>query len=118
MSPDLAEVVLITWLKAFVFTLVVEVPIFVIIARRAEIPLLKAALAGAAGTCFTHPALCFIWPLLFRDYTLYIVTGELLVATIESFTFYALARPIPLKTAIAASFVANAASYGLGAIIH
>jgi uncharacterized membrane protein YagU involved in acid resistance len=118
MSHELASAVLLTWLKAYVFTLVVEIPIFVLIARRMEkIGLGRAALAGAAGTLFTHPALWFVWPLLFQDYTTYIITGELVVATIESFTFYALARPSSIKTAFAASFVANAVSYGLGAVI-
>jgi hypothetical protein len=119
MSHELAQAVLLTWLKAYLFTLLVEVPIFVLIARRTvELPLWRLALAGAAGTLATHPALWFVWPHLFSDYALYIVTGEILVACIESLTFYALARPISFWTAVAASFVANAASYGVGALVH
>jgi len=123
-SPELAQEVLRTWLSALALTLVVEVPLFVLIARRfgpttkKRAPLWRLALAGAAGTCVTHPALWFIWPLVINDYTLYIASGELLVAAIESVTFFALARPISLRLAIAASFVANAASYGVGALVH
>ena len=119
MSPELAELALQMWFKAFLFTLAIEVPIFVLVARRSteSIPLWRAALAGAAGTTFTHPALWFIWPIFFDDYTAYIVTGELLVAVIESLTFFGLARPVSFKTAVAASFIANATSYGLGALL-
>lgn len=105
------------WLQSFLFTLAVEVPLFMLVAYK-KVPAWKAALAGAAGTCFTHPCLWFIWPALFHSYKAYVISGEILVATIESFTFFAIARPIPLSRAIAASFIANACSFGLGALLH
>ena len=107
----------IAWLKSLIFTLVVEAPIFVLLARRDKVKIWLALIGGAVGTLVTHPALWFVWPHVIRDYALYIATGELIVAAVESFTFYLIARPISLKTAIAASFIANAASYGLGALI-
>ncbi len=99
-------------------------PFFVRMARK-YIPIWRAALAGAAGTCFTHPMLWFVWKDVIRyfcygrmhpmeAYSVYIITGELLVSIIEAFTFYALAKKVPLARCIAASFFANAASFGIG----
>ena len=114
------------WVFSFAFTLAVEVPIFIALARlfcKKEIPIWRAALAGAVGTCLTHPNLWYTWFYLMRDvwhqpYWVYIFSGELLVSVIESFTFYAIARPIRLSQAIAASFLANAASYGVGNLLR
>lgn len=116
MTPEVLEVVFWSWLRAFLFTLAVEVPIFVLMVR-GEVPAWRAALAGAAGTCVTHPALWFLWSQIIADYTLYIVTGEALVASIEAASFFVLARPSSFWTAIAASFLANGASYGLGLLV-
>jgi energy-converting hydrogenase Eha subunit A len=51
-----------------------------------------------------------------RDPIVFVIAGELLVATIASLTFFALARPRRFSYAVAASFIANAASYGLGVL--
>ncbi len=139
------------WLRSFVFTMAVEVPVFVWMARsyRASprVTLRRAALAGAWGTCMTHPVLWFLWPGLYvatlglllapesltQEYgrqAIYFVMdpahvfwsgvaiAELLIACIESVTFWLVARPIPLSRAVAASFLANAASYGLGQLVR
>ena len=114
------------WMKAFLFTLAVEIPIFVLLSKRflrnyrtkREPTLSRLVLAAAFGTCFTHPALWFVWPRFVRDYTTYILTGELLVAVIESVTFFVLARPIRLHHAFIVSFSANAVSWGLGALLN
>jgi hypothetical protein len=117
MEPAVFDIVFPLWVKSFALTLIIEIPIFSVLVRR-EVPLWRGALAGALGTCFTHPCLWFIWPFVVRDYVPYIVSGELLIATIESLTFFAVARPISIKKAIGVSFVANAASYGIGALLH
>jgi hypothetical protein len=125
MSTDLFLRILPFWLQAFAFTLAVEIPLFVAVARfrggaetDRRAPLWRLALAGAAGTCLTHPLLWFVWPRVVHDYQLYIASGELLIAVIESATFYALARPISPGRAIAASFIANSASFGLGILLR
>jgi hypothetical protein len=104
------------WLRSFLLTLVLEVPVFVLLARGIAPPL-RAALAAAAGSCVTHPLLWFAWPLVVSDYTRYIVSGELLAALAESVVFCALARPVPWSRALAASFIANASSYGVGLVV-
>jgi hypothetical protein len=116
MPHDVFETVLRAWAAAFALSLIIEVPIFALVARR-EVPVWRAALAGAAGTFVTHPLLWFAWVHVVHDYTLYIASGEVLVAAIETLTFWALARPVSLRTALAASLVANGASYGAGLIL-
>jgi hypothetical protein len=123
MSAEVFWTIFPFWCQAFAFTLVVEVPLFVLVAARGltraeRAPIWRLILAGAAGTALTHPLLWFVWPRVIADYTTYIVTGELLVALIESLTFFALASPIRLARAIGASFIANAASYGIGALLQ
>ena len=125
---------LVRWLHAFVFTLVVEVPVFVLVVR-GTVPAWRAALAGAAGSFLTHPLLWFVWPRVIRhDYAAYIVSGELIVSVVETFTFFLLAggldrakaslanaaaaRRLTLVQAVAASFLANAASYGGGKVAY
>jgi hypothetical protein len=122
MNPAVWELVQPLWWDAFLFTLAVEVPLFVLVARvgagGAKTSPVVLACAGAMGTCVTHPLLWFVWPHVGLDYTAYIVTGEVLVAVIETFIFFAIARPISLSRAVGASFIANAASYGLGALLQ
>jgi len=111
------------WVLAFVLTLLIEIPVFAIAARLLEkgraprTPLWRLLVAGAAGTCVTHPLLWFAWPHLFDDYSAYIVSGELLVSVIETGTFYLVARPVRLSTAAAASFLANGMSFLVGIIL-
>ena len=119
MTAELFWTIFPLWIRAFALTLAVEVPLFVLIGRLwtqgdERVSIKRLALAGAAGTCVTHPLLWFAWPLVISDYDTYILTGELIVATVESFTFFALARRVRLSRAVAASFLANAASYGGG----
>ena len=55
---------------------------------------------------------------MIRDYATYIISGELLIACVESVVFYLIARPISLRRAVAASFAANAFSYGAGLLLR
>lgn len=122
MDPAVWELIQPIWWRTFLFTLAVEVPLFVLVARLGAggvrtSPIVLAC-AGAMGTCVTHPLLWFVWPKVGLGYSAYIVSGELIVAVVESFTFFAVARPIRLSRAVAASFIANAGSYGLGALLQ
>jgi len=104
------------WLISFLKTLVVEIPIYVFLAR-SSVPWRRAAWAALACTVVTHPALWYLWPHVTDDFRIYIVTGELIVALVESVVFYYLARPVSYILALSASFFANAASYGFWALI-
>ena len=125
MTLDLFLRILPHWAAAFGMTLAVEVPIFVLLARytaaKLKVPSCtkrRAALAGALGSCITHPLLWFVWPFVVRDYTAYIISGELLVAVIESLTFYLAAKPISPKRAAFVAVTANAASFGFGVLVY
>ena len=122
MEPEVFEIVFPYWIRAFGFTLAMEIPIFVLVGRfgsfkKNQIPIWRLALAGAAGSTVTHPLLWFVWPRFISNYTTYIVSGELIIALVESFSFWLIARPIRIRTAIAASFIANAISYGGGYLL-
>ncbi len=105
------------WLVCFAFSQAVEVPVYVL-ATRPAVPRWRAAAAGAACTCVTHPLLWFVWPRVISwDHTAYVVSGELGVGVVESLLFWRLARPVRLSRAVAVAFLANAASYGLWALL-
>ncbi len=113
-----------------------ELPIFVAFARR-HTRWWRGALAGAAGTALTHPVLWFGWPRVVHwaadsewwqgmpalltavppgDLTVW--SGELTVCAVESVTFWLLAGRLPIRVAVAAAFIANAASFGLGQLLR
>jgi hypothetical protein len=123
MSSDVFWTVFPLWINAFFITLAVEVPIFWLIGRRdrharPRVARWRLAVAGAAGTCITHPLFWFVWPLVVSDYTWYVASGELLVAVIETITFMAAAYPLRFRYALAASFAANGASFGVGLLVN
>jgi hypothetical protein len=123
MRPELILLVLPLWVRAFAFSLVTEAPFYALIGRlhgkgEAPIPVARLVFAGAVGTCLTHPLLWFVWPRVISDFAWYTVSGELIVAAVEAIVLFALARPIPFSRAVAASFIANAASYGLGELVR
>jgi len=123
MDRSVFLVILPYWLKAFAITLALEVPLYVLVSRRfvqkdRKVSTLRLALAGAAGTFLTHPLLWFVWPRVVHDYTAYIISGELIVAVVESFVFYLASRAVSLRAAFITSFVANAVSFALGALIQ
>ena len=125
MTVELFLRILPHWACAFALTLAVEVPIFVLLARhtaaKRKVPSCsrrRAAAAGALGSCITHPLLWFVWPFVVTDYTAYIISGELLVTAVESFTFYLFARPISFKRAALVAVTANAASFGSGMLVY
>ncbi len=97
-------------------TLAIEIPLFVWLTRGVVKPW-RAAIAGGLCSCLTHPMLWFVWRRVITDYFTYVVTGELIVAVVESLVFFAIARPVRLLRAIGAAFVANGASYGIGLVL-
>ncbi|HPQ72050.1 MAG TPA: hypothetical protein PKW95_23205 [bacterium] len=105
------------WAISFTFTLVVEMPLYALLAG-AKIDTRRALLAAFVCTAVTHPLLIFVWRGLFTDYNAYIVSGELLVAVIESLIFYAIARPIQFFHAVSVAFFANASSYFWGHMLR
>ena len=111
------ETILGTWLRSLLLTLAVEVPVYVLVART-WVAAWRAGGVGALASLATHPALWFLWPrVVHGSYTAYIVSGELLVACAEAALFFVLARPGRWSRAVAASFLANGASYLAGVLL-
>lgn len=105
------------WFWSFLLTLLIELPVFVLFVKNI-VPFRRSLLAGMAGTFFTHPLLWFVWPLVvFENYALYFISGEILVAVIECFTFYAVARPVSFRRSFSASISANAISAIFGLLL-
>ncbi|HPM77988.1 MAG TPA: hypothetical protein PK961_12920 [bacterium] len=105
------------WAISFSFTLVVEMPLYALLAG-ATVDTRRALLAAFVCSAVTHPLLIFVWRGLFTDYNAYIVSGELLVAAIESLMFYAIARPMQFFHAVSVAFFANASSYFWGHLLR
>ena len=129
------------WFLSYLFSFAVEMPFWVLLSMR-WVSIRRGALCSLAGTAYTHPLLWFVWPgvargawraltaatwfaaicpmfvLTMRPWTIYVISGELLVGILEAVTFFLLARPIPFWPAVAASYIANAASFGLGEVVR
>lgn len=111
------------WLQAFILTLIAEVPVYILVARfrnerLGSTPAWRLALGAIAASAVTHPLLWFVWRELFHSYVAYVATGECMAVAAETFIFYAIARPITLPRAAAASLLANAFSYGCGVLLY
>ncbi|MCP4678191.1 MAG: hypothetical protein GY854_22300 [Deltaproteobacteria bacterium] len=116
MLTDILRYVVTHWETAFFLTLTIEVPIYMYMTK-GRVPLWRSALAGVACSAITHPLLWFAWRHVVHDYMDYVISGEILVAIIESGVFFAIARPVRPLHAVAASCVANGASYGTGLLL-
>jgi len=112
-NPDL----LAAWLRAFLLTQVIEVPLYVAAGWKRASPLHLVA-AGAACTAITHPLLWFVWPHVVHDYTAFVISGEIAVTLAESGLFFLLVPKISLARAAGAAFVANGSSYGIGELLR
>jgi len=111
------------WFRAFIVTLVVELPVYLLVARWRTgpgrvAPYWKTALGAVACSAVTHPWLWFVWRSLVHDYTTYVATGEVTAVVAEALIFYFSARPITLRRASAASLLANGASYACGVLLY
>lgn len=106
---------LLTWLRAFAFTQIVEAPLY----RHALGVSWAKALAPSA---ITHPLVWFFFPHLLRyrlhlSYTTYVVVVEVFAWLAEAL-YLAIAARIPARRAIVASLAVNAASFTLGLLSH
>ena len=113
MTPPVSE-----WLTAFLFTLVLEAPIYVLFLRRRCGGVVAPLAITLFVNCATHPALWYLFP-RFEPYALWLVIAELWVAVTEGILIAAALRFRPtvsraLKTGLIASFVANLFSTTVG----
>jgi len=113
------HVFLTMWIRAFVLTALIEIPIVVALTRGTAFPAWRRAAIAFFGQIATHPAVWFIFPSIVglsgRQATL---LSELWACLAEA-CLYAVALPgvRPLR-ALGVSAIANGASYGLGLAIY
>jgi hypothetical protein len=113
------------WFRAFVFTQMVEVPVYVLAMRHAqrtgwsERPrgLHLQILLAFGATLITHPGVWYLIPNVAdprRAYVEYVVVAETWAVVVEAFYFYS-CHVAWLGRAFVWSLLANALSAGLGA---
>jgi hypothetical protein len=97
------------WVRAFVFTQIVEVPVYLALAK-------TRVWKAFSLTLVTHPLLWFVyWKLVTLPRSEKTLLGELGVLAVESAMLFAYERPrLPWWKATAVAFAANAASYLAG----
>ena len=103
------------WLEAFVFTQVIEAPIYFYVFRREKVSL--ALFMSIVPTLLTHPVVWFVWPRLPTDYWTMVAFAEAFAVGAEAvIAFFLIARRPWFCLALA--FGCNAASLGLGLLIR
>ena len=105
------------WLRAFVLTQVIEIPVYVAVGWNKG-SLLRLIGAGAACTAVTHPMLWFVWPHVIHDYTTFVVSGEIGITIVEALIFWRAVPKLSATRACGAALVANGASYGIGELLR
>lgn len=122
----ISEAYLRLWFAAFLFTQLVEVPVYRwALGRygtRGPHPFTRTVLAFAPST-LTHPVVWFVfpahWPPAWGDYAGMVAGAEAFAVLAEALFLYALPCPrlprlSPMLSALALSLLANGLSYGLG----
>lgn len=110
---------MIAFLIALAFTLLIELPVLLILARRVfgltHISTLRILAVGALGSLLTLPVLWFALPSYFVPTTA-IALGEALAVTVEALLLWRLLPARPL-TAVILSLAANLASFLWGWLV-
>ena len=108
-----------TWLRAFVLTALIEIPIVVVLTRGTAFPAWRRGVIALFGQIATHPAVWFIFPRIAGLTGLQTTFLSELWAVLAEGCLYAVALPgvRPLR-ALGISAIANGASYGLGLALY
>ena len=106
------------WFPAFVLTLLVELPIVVILVRRADSAIVRVAVLAGYGNLATHLAVWYvITQLTVVGTTAYVVVAESWAIGAEA-GFYAVAiRGLGWRAALVTAVTANAASFTAGRLL-
>jgi hypothetical protein len=106
------------WLRAFVLTVAVEVPVATYLLRRADSPPWRVAALVFFANLASHPLVWYVWTQVFLfGSTAFVVAAETWAIAIEA-AFYAVAfRRLTLGRAVLVSIVANLASFVVGRLV-
>ncbi|MBI5534712.1 MAG: hypothetical protein HY898_18445 [Deltaproteobacteria bacterium] len=124
---------LLPWLKAFVLTLAIEIPIASMVLRPKAVGRARLVLLLAFANLATHPVVWFVFPMLPVDRYLAaassalpfaviryaaFVLSELFAFAAEALFFALVFQGTSVRRALAASFAANATSLGIGLLLY
>jgi hypothetical protein len=106
------------WFAAFLLTIAVEVPIAVLMLRRAEPDLRRLVGIALFASLASHPAVWFVFTQLFLvGTTEYVLAAEGWAVVVEAVFYVVVIRGLSWRWAIAVSVVANAVSFGVGRLL-
>ncbi|MFO0755615.1 MAG: hypothetical protein U0359_03955 [Byssovorax sp.] len=109
---------LLAWLKAFLFTLAVELPIASALFRKAEPRLARRLALAFFANLGSHPAVWLIFPAIGLSYETTVTISEAWAFGIEAIFFAVVFEKSGPLHAAAVSALANGASYGLGLLVR
>jgi len=106
------------WLRAFLLTLAVEVPLATWLLRRAEPELWRAALIAVIANLSTHPLVWFGWSQVFLVGTPeYVIAAETWAVAIEAVVYAVTIPGLGARRAVLISLIANGASFAVGRVV-
>jgi hypothetical protein len=106
------------WFRAFLVTLVVEVPIATYLLRRAGPELWRIGALAFFANLASHPAVWYVWTQVFLFGTAaFVIAAEGWAIAIEAVFFWVAFRGIGLGRAVLVSVVANLASFSVGRLL-
>jgi hypothetical protein len=106
------------WAKAFVLTLVVEMPIVFTLLRRLEPSAARLMALAAFASLATHPVVWFVFPALPLDPWTCLVLSEVWAIVVEAGFFVLAFRGLSWRRAAAVSLIANGTSFALGQALY
>ncbi len=106
------------WFRAFLLTVIVEVPIVAFLLRRFEPTRPRLLLLILFANLASHPPVWFIFTQLFLvGTTAYLVAAEGWAVAAEALFYWAAFRGLPVRRAIVVSLAANAVSFVVGQLV-
>lgn len=108
----------IAWLKAFVLTELIEIPIVVALTRGAKIPFPRRAALAFFASLATHPAVWFIFPELNVSDGVRVALSEAWACVAEAVFYKLVFGEITFARAIGVSVVANSSSFSFGLVLR
>lgn len=109
---------LLAWLRAFLFTAAVELPIAAILFRKAEPRLARRLGLAFFANLASHPAVWLIFPGIGLSYSTTVALSEGWAFGIEAIFFALVFEKSDPFHAAGVSALANGASYGLGLLVR
>lgn len=106
------------WSRAFLLTLVVEVPVATWLLRRAEPELWRRAALVFFANLASHPLVWYVWTqVLLIGTPGYVIAAETWAITVEAVFYVVAFRGLSVRRAVLTSLLANAASFAVGRLV-